>query len=324
MKPRALVLGAGGFIGSHLVKRLKSEGFWVRGVDRKTAGSMGEIPDEFVTIDLRQQAQCNAVFDIRFDEVYQLAADMGGAGYIFSGAHDAAIMSNSSQINLCVLNCVSLRKQGRIFFSSSACIYPEHTQQDPDAPDCAESAAYPAAPDSAYGWEKLYAERLYAAHAKASGCPTRIGRYHNIYGPNGTWNGGREKAPAALCRKVAEAEEGGAISLWGDGNQTRSFLFIDDCLDATLRLMRSDYAEPLNIGSEEKVTINDLAARIIALSGKRLTIRHEEGPQGVRGRTSNNDLIRERLCWSPKVRLNEGLRTTYNWISDQVRGGVAA
>ena len=319
MRKKALVCGAGGFIGSHLVKRLKREGYWVRGVDLKYPEFSPTEADDFIIGDLRDPYVCRHVVDMRFDEVYQLAADMGGAGYVFTGDNDADIMHNSALINLNMLEACYRRNIKRIFYSSSACMYPAYNQEDPDNPKCSEDSAYPAMPDSEYGWEKLFSERLYLAFHRNYGMEVRIARYHNIFGPEGTWRGGREKAPAALCRKVAEAEDGGYIEVWGDGRQTRSFLYIDECIEGTLRLMRSGWTGPVNIGSEEMVTINGLAQMIIEISGKRLSIRNVPGPQGVRGRNSDNRLIRERLGWEPKMPLREGLEITYRWIEEQVR-----
>ena len=316
---KALVCGAGGFIGSHLVKRLKREGYWVRGVDLKYPEFSPTEADDFIIGDLRDPYVCRHVVDMRFDEVYQLAADMGGAGYVFTGDNDADIMHNSALINLNMLEACYRRNIKRIFYSSSACMYPAYNQEDPDNPRCSEDSAYPAMPDSEYGWEKLFSERLYLAFHRNYGMEVRIARYHNIFGPEGTWRGGREKAPAALCRKVAEAEDGGYIEVWGDGRQTRSFLYIDECIEGTLRLMRSGWTGPVNIGSEEMVTINGLAQMIIEISGKRLSIRNVPGPQGVRGRNSDNRLIREKLGWEPKMPLREGLEITYRWIEEQVR-----
>lgn len=315
---KALVCGAGGFIGHHLVNRLKKEGFWVRGVDLKRPQFSQTQADDFVVGDLCDQRLVKKVVDFAFDEVYQLAADMGGAGYIFTGENDADVMHNSATINLNVLD--ESYKQGvkRIFYSSSACMYPEYNQMDPDNPKCSEDSAYPAAPDSEYGWEKLFSERLYLAYARNKGMQVRIARYHNIYGPEGSWRDGKEKAPAAMCRKVAEAADGGAIEVWGDGKQTRSFLYIDDCLDATLALMRSDFTGPVNIGSEEMVTINQLANLVIELSGKTVSINHIEGPLGVRGRKSDNKLIFEKLKWQPKYSLKKGIQKTFSWINTQV------
>lgn len=315
----AIVCGAGGFIGSHLVTRLKSEGYWVRGVDLKFPEFSPTTADDFVIGDLRDPTVCSAVFDRSFDEVYQLAADMGGAGYIFSGDNDADVMYNSASINLNVLHACHQRGVGRIFYSSSACMYPEHNQMDPDNPNCAEDSAYPANPDSEYGWEKLFSERLYLAFGRNHGMQVRIARFHNIFGPEGTWTGGREKAPAAICRKIAEAADGGSIEIWGDGLQTRSFLYVDECVDGVLRLMRSDFTGPVNIGSEEMVTINDLAAIVMGIAGKRLSLNHIPGPLGVRGRNSDNRLIRERLGWAPDRPLRDGLIPTYQWIDQQVR-----
>lgn len=315
---KALVCGAGGFIGSHLVKRLKAEGFWVRGVDLKYPEFAPTAADDFMIADLRDQSEVKRVIDQRFDEVYQLAADMGGAGFVFTGEHDADIMHNSATINLNVVDACLKRNIKRIFYSSSACMYPEYNQLDPDNPKCSEDSAYPAAPDSEYGWEKLFSERLYLAYARNYGMEVRIARYHNIFGPEGAWKGGREKAPAALCRKVVMAPDGGEIEIWGDGKQTRSFLYIDECVEGTLRLMRSDFTGPVNIGSEEMISINDFAKMIIAISGKRLSIRNVPGPQGVRGRNSDNTLIRERLGWAPRMSLKEGIAKTYAWISERV------
>lgn len=319
---RILVNGAGGFIGGHLVKRLKSEGHWVRGVDVKAHEFTGLPVDEFVLGDLCDpNVVREAVSGI--DEVYQLAADMGGAGYIFTGEHDAAVMHNSATINLNMLEFGVRAGLKRYFYSSSACMYPEYNQLDPDNPKCSEDSAYPAAPDSEYGWEKLFSERLYLAYARNHGIEVRIARFHNIFGPAGTWQGGREKAPAALCRKVAEADHGGTIEIWGDGKQTRSFLFIDECVEAIRRLMDSEFTGPVNVGSEEMVTINQLAEMIMAIAGKKLAIRHIPGPLGVRGRNSDNRLIRERLRWAPSRPLQEGLEKTYAWIAAQVERAKA-
>jgi nucleoside-diphosphate-sugar epimerase len=318
-----LVLDAGGFIGSHLVKRLKKEGYWVRGVDLKYPEFSPTAADEFIIGDLRDQAVCRAVVDQRFDEIYQLAADMGGAGYIFTGEHDADVMHNSATINLNILDLCRQKGAGRIFYSSSACMYPEYNQLDPDNPKCSEDSAYPAAPDSEYGWEKLFSERLYLAYHRNYGVVVRIARYHNIFGPEGTWKGGREKAPAAICRKVAEAPNGGEIEIWGDGKQTRSFLYIDECIEGTLRLMRSDFTGPVNIGSEEMVTINRLAEMVMEIAGKKLRIKHVPGPLGVRGRNSDNRLIREKLGWAPSMSLRDGLEKTYPWIEEQVKKTAA-
>jgi nucleoside-diphosphate-sugar epimerase len=316
----ALVLGAGGFIGSHLVKRLKREGFTVRGVDLKRPEFEASEADDFVAGDLRDPRLCADVIDYPFDEVYQLAADMGGAGYIFTGEHDADVMQNSASINLNVVEACRRRGVKNVFYSSSACIYPAYNQEDPDNPKCSEDSAYPAAPDSEYGWEKLFSERLYLAYNRNHGMRCRIARYHNIFGPEGTWDGGREKAPAAVCRKVAQAAHGGTIEIWGDGKQTRSFLYIDECLEGTTRLARSAWEGPVNIGSEEMVTINQLARLVIDISGKRLGIEHVPGPTGVRGRNSDNRLIAEKLGWAPSRPLVEGLERTYAWIERQVRG----
>jgi GDP-D-mannose 3',5'-epimerase len=321
---KALVCGGGGFIGSHLVRRLKQEGFWVRSVDLKLPEFSESAADDFVVGDLRDPEVCRRVVDAPFAEVYQLAADMGGAGYIFTGDHDADVMHNSASINLNVADQCRRRGVGRVFYSSSACMYPEYNQLDPDNPRCSEESAYPAQPDSEYGWEKLFSERLYLAYARNHGLDVHIARFHNIFGPEGTWDGGREKAPAAICRKVAEAPDGGTIEIWGDGRQTRSFLYIDECLEGVLRLTRSGFAGPVNIGSEQMVTINQLAELVIAMSGKRMSLRHVEGPQGVRGRNSDNRLIRERLGWEPTRPLREGLEATYSWIAAQVAAKKAA
>jgi nucleoside-diphosphate-sugar epimerase len=314
----ALVCGAGGFIGHHLVSRLKHEGFWVRGTDLKFPRFSDTEADDFMIGDLRDPYFVRHVVDRRFDEIYQLAADMGGAGYIFTGEHDADLMHNSASINLNILHAAYTRSNKRIFYSSSACMYPEYNQLDPDNPNCAESAAYPAAPDSEYGWEKLFSERLYLAYGRNHGMDVRIARYHNIFGPEGSWNDGREKAPAAVCRKVAMATNGGEVEIWGDGKQTRSFLYIDECLEGTLRLMRSDFTGPVNIGSDEMVTIDGLVDMVAGIAGKSLKTRHIDGPTGVRGRNSDNRLIREKLNWSPSTVLIDGLRPTYAWISGQM------
>ena len=315
----ALVCGAGGFIGSHLVRRLKSEGFWVRGVDLKLPEFSASDADDFVQVDLRNQAEFGRIFDRRYDEIYQLAADMGGAGFIFTGENDADVMHNSALINLNVLEACVRTGAGRVFYSSSACVYPEHNQMDPEAPVTREDSAYPAAPDSEYGWEKLFSERLYFAFARNYGIEARVARYHNVFGPEGTWDGGREKVPAALCRKVAQASDGEAIEIWGDGLPTRSFLYISDCLEATVRLMRcSSFAGPVNIGSEEMVTINQLAEIVATVAGKTIRLEHIPGPLGVRGRSSENNLIRAKLGWEPTVSLADGIMLTYPWIAEQV------
>ncbi len=319
----AIVCGAGGFIGGHLVKRLKAEGFWVRGVDLKFNEYAETEADDFVIGDLRDPMFVREMFDRRFDEVYQLAADMGGAGYIFTGANDADIMHNSATINLNVLEAARRRAARRVFYSSSACIYPAYTQEDADHPNCSEDAAYPAAPDSEYGWEKLFSERLYMAYARNHGMVCRIARYHNIFGPEGTWKGGKEKAPAAMCRKVAAVPNGGEIEIWGDGEQTRSFLFVDECIEGTLRLMRSDFCHPVNIGSEEMVTINKLAEMVADIAGKRIRKRHIPGPLGVRGRNSDNRLIRASIGWAPERPLRQGLERTYSWVERQLYRNAA-
>lgn len=318
MKKRVLVCGAGGFIGSHLVKRLKHEGWWVRGVDIKHPEFSPSQADDFVLGDLRDPAVCSSLFNTPFDTVYQLAADMGGAGYIFTGENDANVMHNSALINLNMIGACMKGKSHRIFYSSSACIYPAYNQRDPDNPDCSEESVYPAHPDSEYGWEKLFSERLYLSFYRNYGMEVRIARFHNIFGPEGTWMDGKEKAPAAICRKVAEAEDGGTIEIWGDGRQTRSFLYIDDCLEGMLRLMQSDWTGPVNIGSEEMVSIDELAKLVMDIAGKRLDIRHVEGPLGVRGRNSDNRLIEEKLAWKPIQPLKVGLEKTYRWIAQQV------
>jgi GDP-D-mannose 3',5'-epimerase len=315
---KILVCGAGGFIGSHLVRKLVREGNKVFGIDLKHPEFSPTAAYKFMIGDLRDQDFCRYGINQPFNEVYQLAADMGGAGYIFTGDNDADIMHNSALINLNVLEACRKRNIKHIFYSSSACIYPEHNQMDPDNPKCSEGSAYPAAPDSEYGWEKLFSERLYLAFQRNFGMAVRISRYHNIFGPEGTWRGGREKAPAALCRKIASTPDGGEIEMWGDGVQTRSFLYIDDCLDGTLRLMRSDFTGPVNIGSEEMVSINQLAAIIMEIAGKKLNIKHIPGPLGVRGRNSDNKLVRAVLGWGPNISLREGLEKTYAWIEKQV------
>ena len=315
---RILVNGAGGFIGGHMVKRLKAEGYWVRAVDLKHHEYATPPADEFIIGDLRdQQVVARVTQDI--DEVYQFAADMGGAGYIFTGVHDADVMHNSASINLNTLYYGVKAGVKRFFYSSSACMYPEHNQTDPQNPNCAEDSAYPAAPDSEYGWEKLFSERLYMAYSRNYGVQVRIARFHNIFGPEGTWDGGKEKAPAALCRKVAETDDGGQIEIWGDGHQTRSFLYIDECIEGVRRLVESDFTGPVNIGSEEMVSINQLAEMTAAIAGKKLSVKHVPGPLGVRGRNSDNRLIEQKLGWKPTRPLREGLEKTYTWISEQVR-----
>ncbi|WP_435577740.1 NAD-dependent epimerase/dehydratase family protein [Gilvibacter sp.] len=315
---KTLVLGAGGFIGGHLVKHLKSQGHYVRGVDL-VPHAYSDLPaDDFVIGDLRDPQVVASVVDEGVDEIYQLAADMGGAGYIFTGDNDADVMHNSALINLNVAHEAVKKKAGKVFYSSSACMYPEYNQLDPDNPKCSEESAYPANPDSEYGWEKLFSERLYLSFMRNYNLNVRIARFHNIFGPEGSWNNGKEKAPAALCRKVAETAAGGAIDVWGDGKQTRSFLYIDECIEAVMRLMDSDFIGPVNIGSEEMVSINQFAEMIIGLSGKDINIENIPGPEGVRGRNSDNALIFEKLGWKPTQPLQVGLEKTYNWISAKV------
>lgn len=314
----ALVCGAGGFIGASLVKRLKREGYWVRGVDLKHPDFSATSADEFILDDLRNPQVCQQAVDRNFDEVWQLAADMGGAGYLFTGDNDAQIMHNSALINLNILEACRQRLPGRIFYSSSACVYPEYNQLEPDNPTTEENTVYPAEPDSEYGWEKLFSERMYLAYARNFGLEVRIARFHNIFGPEGTWNDGKEKAPAAVCRKVAEAPDGGSIEIWGDGKQTRSFLFIEECLEGCVRLMRSEWSGPVNIGSDQIISINGLAELAMQIAGKQLTIKHIAGPLGVRGRNSDNRLIAQKLGWAPSRPLREGLEKTYAWIEGQV------
>lgn len=321
---KAVVAGAGGFIGGHLVKFLKEKGYWVKGVDLKHNEFSETAADEFVIGDLRDVKVVEQVLDQPYDEVYQLAADMGGAGFIFTGENDADVMHNSATINLNMLHVGAKVGVKRFFYSSSACIYPEFNQLDPDNPNCEESSAYPAMPDSEYGWEKLFSERLYFAFMRNYGVQVRVARFHNIFGPEGTWEGGREKAPAAICRKVAEAKDGDSIEIWGDGEQTRSFLYVLECLEGVYRLMQSDFIGPVNIGSDEMVTINQLAQYAIDISGKDLSLKHIEGPLGVRGRNSDNRLIREKLGWEPNAPLKEGLAKTYQWITEQIAQKEAA
>ncbi|MCD2178046.1 NAD-dependent epimerase/dehydratase family protein [Rhizobium sp. C1] len=320
----ALVLGAGGFIGGHLVKRLKREGYWVRGVDLKFNEFSETAADDFVIGDLRDQSTVRGIIDRRFDEVYQLAADMGGAGYIFTGEHDADIMHNSATINLNVAEAAHKRNIKKVFYSSSACMYPAYNQEDPDNPICSEASAYPAAPDSEYGWEKLFSERLFLAYNRNYGMQNRVARFHNIFGPEGTWQGGKEKAPAAICRKVAMASSGSEIEIWGDGLQTRSFLFVDECVEGVLRLTRSGFEGPVNIGSEEMVTINQLVEIVAEIAGKKIVKKHIPGPTGVRGRNSDNRLIEEKLGWKPSQSLRIGLEQTYEWIERQCRSNSGA
>ncbi|MEO1747684.1 MAG: NAD-dependent epimerase/dehydratase family protein [Pseudomonadota bacterium] len=323
MKKTALVCGAGGFIGSHLVRRLKADGFLVHGADLKYPEFEATQADFFSIGDLRDQSFVLSLINQQFDEVYQLAADMGGAGYLFTGENDANIMASSALINLNVLGACRQANIKRILYSSSACVYPEENQSSEQEPVCVEHSVYPANPDSEYGWEKLFAERLYLAHNRNHEMECRIARYHNIFGPMGTFRGGREKAPAALCRKVAEAPTGGQVEVWGDGAQTRSFLFIDECVEATVRLMRSSFVGPVNIGSEEMLSINDLARMAIDISGKDLQIINIAGPVGVRGRRSDNNLIREKLSWQPHMTLRQGMEITYRWIASQMADAEA-
>ncbi|NLD46839.1 MAG: NAD-dependent epimerase/dehydratase family protein [Clostridiaceae bacterium] len=317
MGKSVLVCGAGGFIGGHLVNRLKKEGFWIRGVDLKENEFGNMSADDFIIGDLRDPVFCNSLFDRHFDEIYQLAADMGGAGYIFTGEHDADVMHNSASINLNMLFYAVRHNTDKIFYSSSACIYPEYNQRDPENPKCSEDSAYPAAPDSEYGWEKLFSERLYFSFNRNYGIKVRVARFHNIFGPQGTWYGGREKAPAAICRKVADVKDGEVIEIWGDGKQTRSFLYIDECIEGIRRLMESEFSGPVNIGSEEMVTINQLALLTAEVAGKNIKLKHIKGPLGVRGRNSDNTLIKEKLYWAPSQSLKTGIEKTYKWIEDQ-------
>lgn len=312
----ALVLGAGGFIGSHLVKNLKEDRFWVRAVDLKKPEYWNTYADDFIVGDLRNKDVVEKILNKKFDQVYQLAADMGGAGYINTGDNDAEVMSNSILINVNILKQAEKIGIRSIFFSSSACVYPEYNQTNPDNPNCKESSTYPAAPDTEYGWEKLFSERLYFAYNKNYGMNNKVARYHNVYGPYGTWNGGKEKAPAAICRKVIESQD--SIEIWGDGKQTRSFLYIDECIKATRMLMDSDFNGPVNIGSEEMVSINELVDIACLVERKVLNKVYIPGPLGVRGRNSNNDLIKEKLGWSPSISLKDGIEKTYLWIKDQI------
>lgn len=322
MQQKAVVCGGGGFIGHHLVKRLKDEGYWVRAVDLKRPEFSESAADEFIVGDLRNTAIAQKAVS-GMDEVYQLAADMGGMGFI-SGDNDAEIMSNSASVNINVAEAArkdmaESKQKMKLFYSSSACIYPERNQLDPNNPRCEESSAYPADPDTEYGWEKLFSERLYLTYARNHGLDVRVARFHNVFGPEGTWQGGREKAPAALCRKVAEASDPGVIEVWGKGDQTRTFLYIDECLEGVRRLMNSEFTGPVNIGSDEMISINDLARMIIDISEKGLTLKNVEGPEGVRGRSSDNNLIKEKLKWAPSRPLREGMEKTYLWIFEQVR-----
>ena len=319
---RALVLGGSGFIGHHMVRKLKQEGFWTRAVDWKYPEFSLVDADDFILGDLCDPLVCNAAIDQKFDEIYQFAADMGGAGYIFTGENDADILQNSASINLNVLKACDRRNSKNIFYSSSACIYPKENQLDPSNPDCSESSAYPANPDSEYGWEKLFSERLYLSYARNKGFRTRIGRYHNIFGEEGTWSGGREKVPAAVCRKIAEAQDGEEIEIWGDGLQTRSFLHISDCLSGTQAVMRSEYEQPLNIGSDEMVSINELVSIVESIAEMSLARTYKlDAPKGVNGRNSDNTLINEYLGWAPNISLRRGLQQTFDWIHTEMSVG---
>lgn len=323
MNKTILVCGAGGFIGTHLVNDLKAQGHTVIGVDLKFPLYEDTRANDFYKQDLRQAEMVDFIFSQHeFDEVYQLAADMGGAGYIFVGENDADIMHNSATINLNVLESARKYNVKKIFYSSSACMYPEHNQLDPDNPDLAEHTAYPANPDSDYGWEKLFSERLYLAYGRCYNMNVKIARFHNIFGPQGSWNNGKEKAPAALCRKVAMVDNDGVIEVWGPGNQTRSFLFIDECVEGIQRIMESDLTEPVNLGSTRKISINELVHLIAEISNKRVTIKNIDGPRGVMGRTSDNNLIKETIGWAPDEDLETGIEKTYNWICGQIESGV--
>jgi GDP-D-mannose 3', 5'-epimerase len=316
---KALILGAGGFIGNHLAKRLKEEGYYVLGIDLKYPEFNTSVCDEFIVGDLRDYEFCKKHVSNEFDEVYQLAADMGGAGYLFTGENDFNVMHNSVQINLNITKLAIEHKIQKVFYSSSACIYPKRNQVDSENPLCSEDSAYPADPDSEYGWEKLFSERIFLSANRNYGLNVRIARFHNVYGPYGIFDNGKEKAPAALCRKVAEAKDGGSIEIWGNGSQTRSFLYIDDCLDGIRKLMNSDCIEPINIGSEEKISLNDFAKMIITISRKKLEIKNIEGPVGVNGRTSHNKLAKEKINWEPHISLCDGIGKTYQWINTQVK-----
>ena len=313
---KIVVLGAGGFIGGHLVTKLKSLGYWVRGVDIKYHEYKKSDSDEFIIGDLRNYECVNLVIDDTIDEIYQLAADMGGAEFVFSGENDSDIMHNSALINLHVCDICVKKNIKKVFYSSSACMYPEHNQLDPNNPNCEEFSAYPANPDSEYGWEKLFSERLYLAYNRNKGLDVRIARFHNIFGPYGTWNGGREKAPAAICRKVLTSN--GSIEIFGSGNQTRSFLYIDECIEGVIRLMNSEFIGPVNIGSDEMVTINELVDLVSSIENKELKKIHITGPLGVAGRNSDNNLIYEKLGWKPNMKLIDGLKKTYEWIKKQI------
>ncbi len=316
---KILVCGGGGFIGTHLVEKLKEQGHYVIAADLHHPLYSETAADEFYVMDLREQENVRKLITNDIDEIYQLAADMGGAGYIFTGEHDADIMHNSCQINLNVLDSMVKAGVKRVFYSSSACMYPSHNQEDPDNPLLEEDSAYPANPDSEYGWEKLFSERLYMTYAKNYGITSRIARFHNIFGPRGSWNNGKEKAPAALCRKVAMCEDGGIIDVWGPGNQTRSFLYIDECVEGMQKIMASDYDKPLNLGSTRMISINQLVFLIAKLNGKNVSIRNIDGPRGVMGRNSDNKLIKETIGWTPDEDLESGLVKTYSWISEQIQ-----
>lgn len=317
---KALVCGAGGFIGSYLVSSLKAQGFFVRGVDLKRPEFSDTKADDFLIRDLRDQSVYKDVFVEHYDEVYQLAADMGGAGFVFTGEHDADIIHNNALINLLMAEACVKNKVDKVLYTSSACIYPEYNQMDPANPKCSENSAYPAAPDSEYGWEKLFSERVYLCYRKNHNLDIRIVRLHNIFGPKGTWTGGREKAPAALSRKVAQCPDGGSIEVWGSGKQTRSFLYIDECIIGIRLLMDFEIKEPLNLGSEEMISINDLAKMVIRISGKNISIRNISGPLGVQGRNSDNKLIKQKLGWAPSLPLEDGIRKTYAWVESQIKG----
>lgn len=316
---KILVCGAGGFIGSHLVETFKSQGHYVIGADLKFPEFSSSLADEFRIMDLRSQQNVEQLVTSDIDEIYQLAADMGGAGYVFTGEHDADIMHNSAMINLNILDEMQKKGVKNVFYSSSACIYPEHNQTDPNNPLLSEESAYPAAPDSEYGWEKLFSERLYMSYARNYGMRVRIARFHNIFGPKGSWNNGKEKSPAALCRKIASCKDHGVVEVWGLGNQTRSFLYIDECVEGIHRIMASDCNAPLNLGSERMISINNLVFLIAKLVNKNIAITNVDGPMGVMGRNSHNKLIKETIGWEPPENLEYGLLQTYNWISEQLQ-----